>query len=227
MTTPTGAALAAAFVTHWQPFPALRPIACGYGAGSRTVVGASNTVRLLVGESISQPDDAGYTIENVTLVEANIDHRTPEAMAHAAENLLTAGALDVWQEPITMKKGRLGVRISLLCQPDRSLEFSQLMISLTGTLGVRVSTVERMVLPRESLTIETPYGSVRFKQGRYIEDERFITEAMSNDTVWLRPEHDDVALLSRKHGLDYQYLYDQLVLLVSEITSDSINCSSE
>jgi len=229
MTTPTGAALAAAFVTHWQPFVALRPIAIGYGAGTRTVTGASNTVRLLVGETAGQPitsTQQAFTLENVTLIEANIDHRTPEALAFAAEELLAAGALDVWQEPITMKKGRMACKLALLCQPNRSGEFAQLFLALTGSLGLRMRTVERVVLPRQELVLDTQWGPVRFKQGRFFEYElpdmqdRSTKDAPAsplNNTRWIRPEHDDVARLAREHDLDYQSLYDQLMLLVDGV----------
>ncbi|MDR0459045.1 MAG: LarC family nickel insertion protein [Coriobacteriales bacterium] len=208
LTTPTGAALAAAFVTHWQPFGTLLPVAIGYGAGTKQLSGTSNTVRLLVGEAVGAteplfvsankttvkltddfgqladdyvvpPDDSSLKIEqtpllqSATLIEVNVDHRTPEALAFAAEELLSAGALDVWQEPITMKKGRLAVRLALLCSPERSAEFSERVLALTGSLGLRRRLVERVVLPRELLTIDTPWGIVRFKHGHFLDDTPF------------------------------------------------------
>jgi len=205
LTTPTGAALASAFVTHWQPFGTLLPVAIGYGAGTKQLSGTSNTVRLLVGEAVSAtgplygavkktatrladdsglladdsvipPDDSSLILDqtpllqSATLIEVNIDHRTPEALAFAAEELLSAGALDVWQEPITMKKGRLAVRLALLCSPKRSAEFAERVFALTGSLGLRRRLVERVVLPREQLTIDTPWGYVRFKYGHFIDE---------------------------------------------------------
>jgi len=213
MTTPTGAALAAAFVTRWQPFSAMQVSAVGYGSGTRQLRGASNTVRLLAGDLTSQAPDLAVYLESATLIEANIDHRTPEALAFAAEELLAAGALDVWQEPITMKKGRLAVRLSLLCPPERSSGFADLMLQLTGSLGLRLRAVERVVLPRESLIYDTPWGPVRFKQGHYW-DESGVSEtdaAAGYRPAWLRPEHDEVARLARATGLAYQQIYDELL----------------
>ena len=243
MTTPTGAALAAAFVTDWQPYYAMRPIAYGYGAGTRTVKGASNTVFLLVGERAMIPDatimnteanaengntetystittDASTTtapsskkpnfiLESVTLLEANIDHRSPEAIAFAAEELLAAGALDVWQEPITMKKGRLAVKLVVLCPIQKSTEFFDRTLALTGSLGLRLRYVERVVLPRAQLELDTPWGKVRFKSGRYVGE---FTE-LAGSTRWLRPEHDDVARLARELDRSYDELYEQLCTL--------------
>ncbi|MCL2137497.1 MAG: nickel pincer cofactor biosynthesis protein LarC [Coriobacteriia bacterium] len=234
MTTPTGAALAKAFVDHWQPFAAMRPTALGYGAGTREVKGASNTVRLLVGESlpavgpgpglsslpVSVPqtgfspldtsletgtDGTAFYLENVVLMEANIDHRTPEALAFAAEELLAHGALDVWQEAVMMKKGRLATKLSLLCVPAKSSESYELMLGLTGSLGVRMRMVERVVVGRESISLETKWGPVGFKLGRFVTDGD-----PPNDTRWIRPEHDDVARIAREFGLDYHEVYDDL-----------------
>jgi uncharacterized protein (TIGR00299 family) protein len=214
MTTPTGAALAAAFVTDWQPLPLLRPLAFGYGAGSRQVMGASNTVRLLVGETAmpgvaATPGGAATLLESATLIEANIDHRSPESLAFAAEELLAAGALDVWQEPITMKKGRLAVKLAMLCSPDQCQMLADRLLALTGSLGLRMRTVERVVLPRQGLTLDTPWGPVSFKSGRYVGQ----LPEVARGNAWLRPEHDEVARLARSYGLDYQGLYDDLLAL--------------
>jgi len=215
MTTPTGAALAANLVTCWQPFDQMRPLACGYGAGTREVTGASNTVRLLVGEPCTSPDftDSALSglLQSAALLEANIDHRSPEALAFACEELLAAGAMDVWQEPITMKKGRLAVRLALLCRLDQSAFFADRMLALTGSLGLRMRTVERVVLPRRTVGLKTPWGEVRFKRGRYAGD----VETGDFQVLWLRPEHDEVARLARETGLDYQSLYDQLVAIAN------------
>ncbi|MDR2957651.1 MAG: nickel pincer cofactor biosynthesis protein LarC [Coriobacteriales bacterium] len=214
MTTPTGAALAKAFVTHWQPFGPIRVLAVGYGAGSREVTGASNTVRLLVGEAHTLAPNTSFTCENAVLIETNIDHRTPEAMAFITEQLLAAGALDVWQDPITMKKGRLAVRLSLLCNPELGDQFAQQVISQTGSLGLRMRLVERLVVDREVITIDTPWGAVRYKYGHYIGEDN----PESSQAIWLRPEYDDVARLAQRYGLDYQTLYDDLCKLAGEFT---------
>jgi len=293
MTTPTGAALAAGFVTHWQPYPTMRPLALGYGAGSREVLGASNTLRALLGEPCSwgsadldevstntlstntlfghcrldpqsfmplarempinatgsqpggQPDsqpisaggsrasgrpggrsddqpvgrsDAQPLLQNAALIECNIDHRTPEALAFVCEELLAAGTLDVWQEPITMKKGRLACKLSLLCLPSESQHLATLTLKLTGSLGVRIRSVQRLVLERESVSLKTPYGLVRYKHGHFIEDDATPpsqpnSAANKHKPLWIRPEHEEVARLARSNGQDYQQLADELTAI--------------
>jgi uncharacterized protein (TIGR00299 family) protein len=214
LTTPTGAALSATFVTDFAPLPCVQPLAVGYGAGSRTISGTANVVRALWGQQAAlspkaEAEQAPYTLETVTLIEANIDHRTPEALAFACEQLLELGAKDVWQEPIVMKKGRLAVRLSLLCSPAQTQEFSAAFLRLTGSLGLRIRTVERVVLPRESVKLDTSFGSVIYKAGHFTED----TEAADPDlqSCWLRPEHDEIARIARETGKDYWEIYEQLI----------------
>ena len=52
-------------------------------------------------------------MEATKVIEAacNLDDETGEVLGYVTEQLLTAGALDVWTEPIYMKKNRPGVKL--------------------------------------------------------------------------------------------------------------------
>ena len=205
LTTPTGAALARHFVTTWEQLPCMRPQAVGYGAGSRTIPGASNVVRAIAGErsSLAGLTSGGdFFIEGCTLLETNIDHLSPEALAFACEELLAFGALDVWQEPITMKKGRLAVRLCVLTSADNAQRSAEAIIRLTGTLGVRSTYVERTCIPRQVVTTDTEFGEVRYKTAH--------VSTPDGDILLQRPEYDDVARIAREQGLDFNKLYDEL-----------------
>jgi uncharacterized protein (TIGR00299 family) protein len=210
LTTPTGAALARVFITDWAPLPPMTPLAIGYGAGSRDLPGAANVVRIIAGEAASLTgfsEQDGFIVEGCVLLETNIDHLAPEALAFACEELLRAGALDVWQESITMKKGRLAIRLSVLSQASEAQRLAEAVSALTGSLGVRGSYVERTVAPRTMVTLETRFGPVPFKAAKI--------DAPVGRISWLRPEHDAVAALARQHGLDYNALYRELARLAS------------
>ena len=219
LTTPTGAALVREFVTHFAPLPCSTIRAIGYGAGSREIPGAANVVRLLVGETdeawrAQDMDTGSFTLEGCNLLESNIDHASPEALAFACDDLLRSGALDVWQEPITMKKGRLAVKLCLLCKPADARGLSTRVITTTGTLGVRMRYVERIIAPRASVTLDTPYGPVPFKVARFLLPDEPVSVQHYEDSkvaAWIRPEHDTVSTLARENGLEYQELYEELV----------------
>ena len=192
LTTPTGAALVAANATGYGPLQPMRPRAIGYGGGSRTLPGIPNVARLIIGERLEESlmrtvaEAPAGQLEPVVLLETNVDHLSPEAVAFAAEELLSEGALDVWQTPIGMKKGRSAVALSLLAQPVDAERLAARMHALTGTLGVRREFV-RSVIEREVCEVATPWGTARVKvgAGRY------------------RPEHDDVARIARDNSLPY------------------------
>ncbi len=214
LTTPTGAALAANFITNWEPLPCMRPTMVGFGAGTMNLPGAANVVRVIAGEptelSGSSDDlcqdkglEDGFTVQGCTLLETNIDHLTPEALAFICEELLKEGAFDVWQEPIVMKKGRLAVCLCVLCAATAAQTMSQSISAATGSLGVRSRYVERTIAPRKKVVLETSFGPVPFK----VADISSPSESVS----WLRPEYEAVAALAREHNLEFVKLYDRLV----------------
>jgi uncharacterized protein (TIGR00299 family) protein len=144
----------------------------------------------------------GFILESCVLLETNIDHLSPEALAFACEELLAAGALDVWQEPITMKKGRLAVRLCVLASAGGAQGLAERVVTLTGSLGVRSSAVERICVPREVVTEDTRYGAVAFKTA--------LVATPGGSVRLRRPEYEDVARIAREQGLDFNALYKEL-----------------
>ena len=148
--------------------------------------------------------DVAFAVEGCTLLETNIDHLSPEALAFACEELLASGigALDVWQEPIAMKKGRLAVRLCVLANALDAQRTAEAIIRLTGTLGVRSAYVERTIVPREVTNKTTDYGDVRYKTA--------LVGTPDGQVKLRRPEYEDVAHIARKQGLDFNRLYEEL-----------------
>ncbi len=116
---------------------------------------------------------------------------------------MAAGALDVWQEPIAMKKGRLAFKLCILASCADADRLSKEAILRTGTLGIRRTPVERVVAPRDAFERETEFGPVRFK---VLKAQPLHDQAGS----WIRPEHDDVARIARETGLPYEEVLGRL-----------------
>lgn len=108
-------------------------------------------------------DALPVSAEQVALIECNIDDMTPEQLAYACQLLLERGALDVWQTPIIMKKGRMAAQLSVLCAADATERLAQEVLRQTSTLGVRIARYERRVLPRSQRTVDTRFGPLRVK----------------------------------------------------------------
>src|SRR5207237_1558790 len=103
-TTPTGAALIAAWTEPADALPEMAVEAVGYGAGTKRWADAPNLLRAVLGAPVrGQPGGgAGWVLE------ANLDDLSPQLVAAALEAVLAAGAADAWIAPVTMKKGRPG-----------------------------------------------------------------------------------------------------------------------
>ncbi len=186
LTTPTGAALVHAFATGFGPLPEMTVRATGIGCGTRDI-GTPNIARLLLGDS-PEPLPAGTGAEEVALLESNVDHLSAEHVAYAAERLLEAGALDVWQTPIVMKKGRAAVTLSVLTTSASAASLADRLMAETGSLGVRVRPVERYVAEREIVEVDTSLGRVAAKMWRL------------GERRGVRAEFEDVARIALETG---------------------------
>ena len=164
LTTPTGAAMLAAWGSSFGPMPAMTIEATGFGAGSREFDDLPNCTQVVVGlltESVrgSSPGNGQDLVE----LEVNLDDVTGETLAHAVEALLEAGALDAWVTPVLMKKGRPGHVVSVLCDLALVGDLRRRLEHETGTLGVRAHAVERWAQRRELLEVDFDGHQVRVK----------------------------------------------------------------
>jgi uncharacterized protein (TIGR00299 family) protein len=159
--TPTGALLVTAYAADYGPLPLMRIEATGHGAGERETKGRPNVLRLMVGEEATAA--AG---DRVLVLESEVDDASPQLLGPLVDRLLGAGALDAFFTPVQMKKGRPGVLVTVLAEPQRREAIEELLFRETTTLGVRRQEWERTTLERDNVTVATVYGPIRVKIGR-------------------------------------------------------------
>jgi pyridinium-3,5-bisthiocarboxylic acid mononucleotide nickel chelatase len=193
LVTPTGAAIVAALVDDFDARPRLKIERSGFGAGDRDTPDRPNVLRLVVG---TEEEPAEPPSQRVTVLETNLDDASPAVVAHAMDRLFDAGALDVFAEPIQMKKGRLGVKLSAIVEPHRVAEAEAILFRETPTFGIRRHDCDRTTLRREWRTVETPFGPARVKVGRW-----------SGGTV-RTPEYDDCRRLADASGASIRDVLD-------------------
>jgi uncharacterized protein (TIGR00299 family) protein len=181
MVTPTGAAILAE-LAEVGPLPGFTPARTGYGVGTSSWPDRPNVLRATLGEP-AEPGD-------LWVLEANLDDASGQLVARAVDAALEAGALDAWSAPITMKKGRPAVMISALVEEPWREAVTRVLFGETTTLGVRRRRVERDVLARQVVTVESGYGPVRVKVA-------FLDGA----EVGAQPEHDDCLARARERGV--------------------------
>lgn len=164
LTTPTGAAIIKTLANSFGPAPAMIPERVGYGAGTRDLPGQANVLRIMMGQCIdSEMSERRIEVDRVTLLETNIDDATAEQLAEVAERLMNAGALDVWQTPCVMKKGRLASVMSALCGASKVETIEDILFTHTTTIGIRRQTLQRSKLIRQAVELPTKFGSVKGK----------------------------------------------------------------
>jgi len=188
--TPTGAALLKHFASRFGDRPVMAVEAIGYGMGKKDFEQA-NCVRAFLGESEGEK-------ETVTKLECNLDDMTGEDIGFAMERLFEAGALDVYTQPIGMKKSRPGILLSVICRTGEADRMAEEIMKHTTTLGIRRQDMSRYVLPREIGTVETPCGPVRVKR------------AAGMGTEKAKPEYEDLAVLARKNNVSLRTIRDMI-----------------
>jgi pyridinium-3,5-bisthiocarboxylic acid mononucleotide nickel chelatase len=185
LVTPTGALLVTGYATEYGPLPAMRVERIGYGAGEREFREVPNVLRVFVGEAAG----TGPT-ERVLAMECEIDDMNPQIFGVLMDRLYEAGALDVFYAPVQMKKNRPGTLVTIIADPARREALSRIVFSETTTIGLRYQEVFRERLDRESRTIDTPVGIIRFKIAR-----------RGGNVVNASPEFDDCARAAAERGL--------------------------
>jgi uncharacterized protein (TIGR00299 family) protein len=168
LVTPTGAALLRALDCRFDATPVMRAQAIGYGAGTRNPERFPNVLRVNIGEIAAAQS---FIEDKVTVLECAVDDLSPQVLAHTAQLALERGALDVMSGAVTMKKGRLGTLLTVLCKPGDAADLQQLIFRETTTLGIRVREENRVILARESTPVETDFGVIHIKTGSWQGEE--------------------------------------------------------
>lgn len=188
--TPTGAAILTTLAQGYGPIPrGFRLEAPGYGAGTRPGKTRPNLLRVMLGELAEHSAER----DEIAVLETQLDDAPGQVVAHACRRLLEAGALDAYLTPITMKKGRPGHLLTVLCAPQDAERLADVLLAETPTFGVRRYDCSRTKLARDHVQVATPFGPIRVKVGR--RDNRVIR-------AW--PEYEDCAAAAQRNGAALQ-----------------------
>lgn len=185
LVTPTGAAIVSCVIEKFLPFPELCYKKIGYGAGGRDFSNFPNILRVFYGEEL--PPDLQ---RDIYVIETNIDDSTPEIIASFYDKAFSLGALDVYLTPVFMKKNRLGTKLTLLAELDKTDKLIDALFEETSSLGVRYYPVARRVLERKIVKV------------RLFDEEIAVKVAFSGPKVVnVQPEFADCLTLAKKKGL--------------------------
>lgn len=193
LVTPTGAAIIKNLAAEFVRLPPMTIEKTGYGTGKKDF-GHLNALRVISG---SREAVSAVNREYPVLLESNIDDMNPEMYSYLLPLLLEKGALDVFLTHVTMKKGRPGTQISVLCRAGDADLFETILYDETTTLGIRRQIIERSCLERKTLPVKTPFGKVTVKA------------ALRNGKPFrISPEYESCRKIAAKKGIPLSRVYD-------------------
>lgn len=204
LVTPTGAAIAVTLAVEFGKPPGMKLSKIGLGAGSRDLE-IPNILRLWIGETEENPPEIKLKQETITVLETQIDDLSPQAVAYTLEELLAAGALDVFTQSIGMKKSRSGILLTVICQAELVNICKTIIFRETTTLGIRERSQQRSILHREIDFIETKYGRVGVKIASWGGGEQ-------KQIINVQPEYEDCATLARQQNISFHEVSQQAII---------------
>ena len=199
LTTPTGASILVNLASSCNEFFVDMSIdSVGYGSGIKNFDEFANVLKLIKGKS-----NETLIKDVVQILETNLDDVSGEVIANTIEKLMENGAKDVTVSHAITKKGRPSQLVSVICDPKNSHLLLNLLISETRTLGVRIRTSERYVVPRKILeSIVT------------IQNKTFTIHYKTSNSEHFKLEYEDIKSISNELNLSFnkteELLRDQI-----------------
>ena len=196
-TTPTGAAILAATVDRFSPVAEMTILRTGYGIGQRDGP-VPNVLRVYLAE-LAEAEKTGeeplqdVSEEEAVLLECNLDDMNPEWYTHVTSLLFGAGASEVFMTPVIMKKSRPAHLITVLCAPGVATGMKEILFSETSTIGLREYRVQKSMLRREVIRVNTRFGEVDVKRSYF-----------RGKVVNEKPEFERCRQLAVEHGVSLE-----------------------
>jgi len=193
LVTPTGAALLSTWRTTDIPDSGSCAFKTAYSFGHRKLNGRPNLLRATLYEASEDT-----TPDECLVLECNLDDTTPELVGCLFDQLLDAGALDVFTTPVFMTTQRQGILLTVLCLPADREMMLDLIFRESTTFGIRERLSKRTVLERSFKTVATPFGEVRIKFGK-----------RNGEVITRSPEIEDCRKLAKESGVSVKVVYQE------------------
>jgi len=188
LTTPTGASILVNLASSCKEFFADMSIdSVGYGAGTKQFDSFANVLKIVQGKS-------NETLEkdSIKILETNLDDVSGEVIANTIEKLMENGAKDVTVTQAITKKGRPTQLVSVICDSKDVNSLLNILIAETQTLGVRIRTSERYIVPRKILESDVT-----------LENQNFKIHYKISDSDHFKLEFEDVKSISNALNISF------------------------
>ncbi|MGL5416777.1 MAG: nickel pincer cofactor biosynthesis protein LarC [Clostridium sp.] len=192
-TTPTGAAIVKSYaeeITYKKDFKIKK---IGYGIGEKNNPNMANALRIIIGE-------INENSSNEFLLECNIDDMRPEEQEVLMERLFGEKALDVFYNPIFMKKQRLGVKLSIISMEEDKEKIKDIVFKNSSTIGIREILIKRTKLERKEEIVDSKFGSVPVKVSYY-----------KGEKLNVKPEYDRCKEIAYRENISVNDVYNEIL----------------
>lgn len=199
LVTPTGAAIVAAIMTQ-NTLPETFVIEkTGLGAGKREYEIPSILRAMLIE---AQEPQQSLTKDTIWKLECDIDDSTGEQLGFALEKLYAEGAREAHYAPVFMKKNRPGWELTVICDEAHLEKMHQVIFEQTTTIGIRRQEMERSILTRKNVQVQTKYGTISVKVSGAGAYRR------------LHPEYETVAQAALEYNVPFGTVYDETLMQI-------------
>ena len=188
LTTPTGASMLVNLASSCKEFFVDMSIdSIGYGSGTKDFDNFANVLKVIQGKS-----NETLHKDTVKILETNLDDISGEVIANTIEKLMENGAKDVTATHALTKKGRPTQLVSVICDSQNVNSLLKILINETRTLGVRIRTSERYIVPRKILESEVT-----------LENQNFIIHYKISNSEHFKLEFEDVKSISNVLNISF------------------------
>ena len=158
LTTPTGASILVNLSKiSIDYYPSMQVTSIGYGAGKKNFDEFSNVLKIVRGTQKNN-----FQLDSVKILETNVDDVSGEIIGNLIEKIMNKGAKDVSIYHGITKKGRPTNLISVICDDVSMYEIMDILVIEAGTLGIRVTTSNRFIVPRTTHDIKLILDGTEF-----------------------------------------------------------------
>ena len=209
--TPTGAAILTTLADDFGALPPMTVDRIGHGAGTaeRDI---ANLLRVFIGTAAEH--GRRFAVEQTATIETTIDDMNPQIYDHLIDRVLSAGALDIFMQPVQMKKNRSGTLVTVLCRPEMVDAMADLLFRETTTIGLRWHLDNRFTLARDFITVNTLYGPINCK-----------TAMLGDERINVTPEYDDCKRAAATHNVPLKTVIDAARSQALDLTAAKISHS--
>jgi uncharacterized protein (TIGR00299 family) protein len=175
-----------------------------YSTGSKSFDNFLNILRIFYGESQAELTPLNIKqrlekyVEKVAVLETEVDDVDGELLGNFIKQFEDEKILDLKILSGITKKNRPSHTIRIMCHPEYRFELIERIMDELGTLGVRMSIMERVCIDRKTEYHKIEINEKKYELGFKIS---FIDDGISKKIINIKPEYEDMKKISEDSGL--------------------------